>query len=249
MEQIKKIDLTEIVMALLHRGWIVVVAAVLFGILGYAHSAKFDTPMYSASVTLYVVNNRSTSGSSGVNAADLATAQRLVLTYVNLLKSYTVLDKVAESVDADVTAGQIKGMISASSIDDTEIFTVTISHTDPVEAAQIANAIADVAPEVMANYVEGSTTKIVDYARVPGAPYAPNKTSKAIKWAMIAAVLVMAGIILQVLLDGRIKSEMDLAQLSEAPVLGVIPDLMTETKNEYSYKTEKPAKEGSEVTK
>lgn len=235
MENIKELNLTEIVSAILQKIWLVVLCAVVAGALMYGYTAHFVTPMYRSSVTIYVNNTVATTGSQGISASDLATSQRLVQTYINILKSDTVLQKVAEKADLGVSAASIRRMMSASAMGETEVFSVYISNADPKAAAKIANAIAEVAPAEIAYFVEGSSTKIVDYAKVASAPYSPNVTNNTTIGMVVGAVLAICIIILQTLLDVRVKGEEDLAAISEAPVLGLIPDLAMELRGSYSY--------------
>lgn len=238
MENIKEINLAELVSAVVRKIWLIVLCAVIAGGLAYTYTSNFITPLYRSRVTIYVNNTVMVNSSNNVaiSASDLATSQRLVLTYVNILKSDRVLDKVAESIGGGLSAGYIRSLMTAGSLEETEVFEVYISHSDPKLAARIANAIAEVAPAEIANIVEGSSTKIIDKAKVAGAPYTPNKTRNTTYGIAVGAVLALCAILLQTLLDVRVKGEEDLAMLSSAPVLGLIPDLAVEIKGEYGYK-------------
>ena len=238
MENIKEINLAELLSAVVRKVWLIVLCAVIAGGLSYTYTSNFITPLYRSRVTIYVNNTVMVNSSNNVaiSASDLATSQRLVLTYVNILKSDRVLDKVAESVGGGLTANHIRSMMTAGSLEETEVFEVYISNSDPYLAAKIANAIAEVAPAEIANIVEGSSTKIIDVAKVATAPYTPNKTRNTTYGIAVGAVLALCAIVLQTLLDVRVKGEEDLALISSAPVLGLIPDLAVEIKGEYGYK-------------
>lgn len=231
-KKIKEINLTVLVRAVLRRIWIVVLAACLMAAGFYAYTKSFVTPMYRTYVS-FCVNNGSTNQS--VTASDLATSQRLVLTYVEGLRSNTVLEAVSKELDGKVSAGAIAGMMSADAGSETEIFRVYVSHKDPVMAAKVANAIAEVAPSQIAKFIKGSSAEIVDWAKLPTAPYSPNASKSAITGGLLGAVLAAAVLCLIEILDVRIKGEEDLAMISNAPVLGVIPDLTTDTTKSYSY--------------
>lgn len=233
----KEINLSEILSALLRKAWLIVVCAVLAGALSYAYTVNFVTPMYRSRITVYVNNNvvLENSSNASISATDLATSQRLVATYINILKSDTVLSAVAEQVGKGVSPSYIKGRMNAYALDDTEVFEVAISNADPYLAAEIANAIADAAPAKIAEIVEGSSTKIIDRAKPAASPYTPNRSRNTtlgmIGGALIAAVII----VLQTLMDVRVKGEEDLAAISDAPVLGLIPDLAMETRGQYGY--------------
>ena len=240
MENIKEINLSELAAALLKKAWLIVICAVIVGGLTFAYTANFITPMYRSSVKIYVNNRQSTSQSTGVSASDLATSQRLVATYINILRSDTVLQKVANTVkenhNLDVSAASIRGMMSAAALGETEVFEVYISNANPEHAAIIANAVAEVAPDEITYFVEGSSTKIVDYAVPARYKHSPDNTKNTAIGMAVGAIAAACFIVLQTLLDVRIKNEEDLAALSKAPVLGMIPDLTMEVKGDYSYR-------------
>lgn len=223
METAIELDLKEVFSALMRKLWLIVLCAVLAGSAALVYTAGFVTPLYRASVSVYV-NNNTNGAQGGISSSDLQTSQKLVATYINILKSDTVLDKVAEAVDGDVTSKDIRKMINSEAMGTTEVFQVNISNADPVLAAEIANAIAQIAPREIANIVEGSSARIVDYAKVPENPYTPSFLKNMVLGAFLGILAVVAVIVLQVVLDTRIKSEADLRKLCDAPVLGVIPD-------------------------
>ncbi len=236
MENIKDIKLAELFSALLRKLWLVVLCAVVLGALSYVYTSNFVDPMYRSRITIYVNNkNTENKNNTGITATDLTTSQRLVNTYIQILKSNRVLDPVAEVIGGGYEASHIRDLMTASALSETEVFEVWISHPDPEMAAKIANAIADVAPKQIEDILEGSSTKVIDRAKVAQDPYSPN-VSRNTTLAMAGGAIVAACfVILQTLLDVRVKGEEDLAQLSTAPVLGVIPDLVMDNDDFHKY--------------
>lgn len=231
-KKFKEINLAVLAGAVLRRIWIVILAACVVATGFYIYTNHFVTPMYKTYVS-FCVNNGSTNQS--VTASDLATSQRLVLTYVEGLRSNTVLEAVSKKLGGEVDAGAIGSMMSADAGSETEIFRLYISHSDPVMAAKVANAIAEVAPGQIAKFIKGSSAEVVDWASIPTAPYSPNASKDAITGGLLGAVLAVAILCLIEILDVRVKGEEDLATLSNAPVLGVIPDLTSDAANGYTY--------------
>lgn len=236
MENIKEINLAELFFAILRKIWLIVLCAVVAGALVYAYTVNFITPMYRSRITVYVNNTIVNSNSSNyISATDLATSQRLVATYINILESNRVLDPVAEKIGKGLTAAHIRGMMSAAPLDETEVFEVQISHSDPYMACTIANTIAEVAPEKIEEIVVGSSTKVIDEAKVSASPYSPVKSRNTTFGMVGGAIAAVCFVVLQTLLDVRVKGEEDLALISNAPVLGLIPDLAMDTKDSYGY--------------
>ena len=229
MEETMEINLKEVFKALVKSAWIIILCAILVGGAVLAYTVNFVTPVYKTSVTLYVNNN--TGESKKVGSADLAVALQLVNTYVNIIQSDTVLEKVIDNTGINLTAKQIRDMLTASSINETEMFEVSITSTNPQLSADIANAIANVAPGEISKIIEGSSAKVIDYARVPTSRAAPSYTVNTVVGAMIGALLSAFVIVLLVCLDARVRSEEDLIKICGVPVLGAIPDFTQVGKN------------------
>lgn len=255
MEHTKELNIQELFYAVLNKIWLVILAAAVLGVGMYIYTAKFVTPMYRAGVTMYVNNSTKLFETDNqieyIASADLATSERLVTTYVTILESDTVLqsvsDEVFETTGVRLLVSEIRESMSASAINETEVFKVSVSHADPKMAATVANAIADAAPEALATIVEGSSTKVVDHAKVPNAPYSPNRLQNTALGAAAGALVAIVMIAVNVLVDVRIRGEEDLTQISRAPVLGVIPDFEVEAERGYMYSAKKSS-EISEVT-
>lgn len=235
MDERIELDLRALFSAMMKKAWLIVICAFLLGALSLGYTALFVTPQYQASVIMYVNNSTTTSENNNnyISAADLATAQRLVLTYVNIIKSDTVLSKVAKEAGLNMSPAKIRSMMTSASIDETELFQVVITSPNADLSARIANAIAEVAPDAISEILDGSSAKIVDYAKVPNGRSSPSFTKNTILGALVGALLAVGLIIIQMLMDVRIKSEDDLAKISQVPVLGSIPDFTSQKKGGY----------------
>ena len=242
MEKTIELDLKELFQACLRKLWLIISSTVVVAALVYIYTVCFVTPMYKTEATFYVNNSVVAGESQKITSSDLATAQRLVMTCTNIIKSDTVLEKVAQEAELDMSAAALRQVITAAGIDETEMFKVQVEDPDPILAAKIANTIADVAPQEIANIIVGSTTKVVDRAKIPTAPYSPNVTTNTILGALVGLVLSVGFIVVSAMLDVSIRSEDDLTAIAQIPVLGAIPDFSEETKAGFS--AGKPEKDG-----
>lgn len=236
-----EIDLQKLLMAYLRKWWLILLCGVLVAVGAFIYTTKFVTPLYRASVTIYVNNSRSNQQIDYVSGSNLAASQQLVSTYSNIIKSDTVLEKVVEKSNLNYSADQLRKIMSAAQVDKTELFNVYIVHPDPEMAADIANAVAAVAPGEIEKIVEGSSTKIIDYAKVPTEQYSPNPRKNTIVGGLIGCFLAVAYLTLVFLLDVRIKDYEDLTSLFDLPVLGQIPNMQTvsaSSHKKYGYETE-----------
>ena len=172
------IDLLRLLNAYWHRLWMIVIAAIVCGGLGFSYAAFILEPTYKAEALMYVNNSSISVGSTSfsISPSELSAAQSLVDTYVVILKTRTTLEKVIEKADLKYTYEQLSKMISSGSISNTEVFNIDVTSNDPAEAELIANTIAKVLPERISGIVDGSSVRIVDYAVKPSAKAGPIQT-------------------------------------------------------------------------
>lgn len=220
----QEIDILKLLGAIWHRAWIVVVAAVVCGAAAFSYATFFVTPTYQSSAMLYVNNGSLSLGGANISLSDLSASKSLVDTYLVLLRTRLTLDEVIKRADLDMNYETLRGMITAASVNETEIFSVTVTDSDPVRATLIANTIAEILPERVELIMNQSSMKLVDYAVVPAARSSPNVTRYTALGLVLGAVAVCAVIVVMELLDDRIHDEKYLIQNYNLPILASIPD-------------------------
>ena len=246
----REIDLVRLWNAIWKRAWLIFVCAALCAALFLAVTVLFIAPKYSASAKFYVNNSAVSIGETSLNlsSGDLSASKSLVDTYIVILKSRTCLNDVIDYADLDYNAAQLSSMISASAIGDTAVFEVVVTGTNPEETEVIANAIAHILPNKISNIVEGTSAKIVDYAITPNAPTSPNKTTNFILGFLMGAALSVGVIVLIELFDNTIRSEDDIAENCNYPILAAVPDMSNSShKGRYYSKTATASRNGGVV--
>lgn len=235
-----EIDVFRLLRILMKKLWVIVLVATITASAGFAFSKFMLTPHYEASVLMYV-NNGSTknSASTSMSASDISAAQSLVDTYIVILQSRNTLDEVINQTGVNYTYEELLHMVSASSVNGTEIFRIKVNSTNPKESALLANTIADVLPDAIANAVEGSSVRVVDRAVPPTQKSSPSNVRYALIGLAIGVVLSCVVILLQGLLDDAIRDEEYLTQTYELPILALVPDLAArdaDIDSSYKYK-------------
>lgn len=218
-----QIDLQKLFMRYLEKWWLIAFCGIFFALSAIFYTHEFITPLYKANITAYVNNVRAGNQVDTISSSSISTSKQLVQTYIRIISSDTVLTKVSEVIGGEVPASDIRGMLSAEQVGETELFRVYVSNADPEMAAKIANGIAEVIPTEIADIVEGSSTKIIDYAKVPQTRYTPSYRKNTVLGGMLGGIAAVAFITIQFLLDVRIKESEDLMQY-DYPILGQIPN-------------------------
>lgn len=212
-----------------------VIVALLVAIAAAVFTQTMIDSQYTATCSMYVYSNTDrVSTDSSVASSELEASQQLVETYIVVLESNTVLDAVIESLDLDMSASSLRSMLSCSQEGDTEIFNVSVTSTDPTEAANIANAIADIAPDEIVRVVKAGGVEIIDYATVPTGRSYPSISTNIMYGFIGGFVVSFALFLIRDLTDTTIKTEADISGFN-INVLGSVPKISTRTRRKEGY--------------
>ena len=232
-----EIDLLHLLKVLWHRAWLVVLVMLLLGAIAFSYAYFFITPTYQATAMMYVNNNSiSSSVSEIISSSQLTAARGLLDTYITILKTRTTLELVIEEAGLSCSYAQLSSMISAGAVNETEIFSINVTSTDPEEAAIIANTIVKVLPDRISDIIEKANVRTVDEAVIPVSKAAPSLTKYAVIGMLIGAVITCAFIIILDMMDTTMRGEEYLTQnYPDIPVLAIVPDMYESKKRPYSY--------------
>lgn len=217
------LNFMEMLQVLWKKAWLILFFSILGGVIAFLITSFFVTPSYRTRITVYVNNRVMANQSNSVSSSDLSAAIRLTYTYCAIIRSDLVLNQVAERTGLSLSAAQLRKMLSAESENETEIFELFVTDTDPERAALIANGIADAFPDVIEPIVSGSTATVLDRAQVPEKPFSPNHKRNILLGILAGAFLATAVILVRELLDDTVSSPRNLEILGY-PLLAVIPD-------------------------
>jgi capsular polysaccharide biosynthesis protein len=223
MEMETEISLNHLYQLLKKNIIFIIILAVLGGGIALGYTKLMVKEKYTTAVKLYVYvpNAQAT---STVNMTDISTAQKVVKTHIQLLNTVQFFNDVIDTSELKYSASQLKNMVTFSILDATEVFQVSVVTGAPEESKLIADTIAKIAPETIASFQENATLKIVDAALLPSTPSSPNVSMNII----IGVLLGIGGsaffVLLKDFLDVTVKSEDDIIEKYNIPVLACIPD-------------------------
>ena len=218
-------DFRRILEAIIDRWKMIVVATVALGLCAALYSLFLITPLYKASATMYVNNNKNTV-SENLSNNDITASLQLVPTVMRIFDSRTTLGEVAKKIDLGYTADQISNMISFSSAEDAQILTLTVINPNPEHAYIIANAIADTAPIKATEIMDGISVKVIDYAEQPLRPFSPNVFKNAVLGLILGFVISIGIAVLIEITDESIREENDIRKLyPDVPIIGTVPEI------------------------
>lgn len=188
------------------------------GAVMYMREKTNYTPVYQA-YSSFVVETKTAYGYNQ-SYSDETTAGQLSKTFPYILTSGALSDIVAESLGVD----SIPASISAEAIQDTSIFTINVTASDPQIAYDVLQAVIQYYPQV-AEYIIGDTQlTLMDESGIPEKPQNPQNFTGAVAKG-VAAGAVVSIFLLFVYASTRktVRREEDLKNYLSIAYLGSVP--------------------------
>lgn len=223
MEDEETIDLMEIARLLWAHIVQIVAAAVAAALICLLVCMFALTPKYQASINM-IVNTRQDTTTT-FTSDNFNSAKNLISTYAVIIKSNTVLNEVIDTLDLDMTYGQLYSMVSVAGVDDTQIMKVAVTDIDAKRAGEIAQTIADIVPDVLVEKVEAGSCKTVSDVSVNPNKVFPQTKKYVMMAGLLGAVAVCGVLVLAHLLHDTIVDDEDVQKKLGLPMLGLIPEV------------------------
>lgn len=234
------IDLTKIFEMLKKKAIFIVAVGIIGAILSACVTNFFIEPQYTASVKLYAYSNTDNKigANTNISSGELDASQKLINTYLVIIKSDAFLEKVADNV-GNVTGGQLKSMIQCSQIEDTVAFSVSVTSTSPEFATTIANTVAELCPDEIIRVLKVGGVEVIDYATVPSSPTSPNMLKNVVIGFAAGFIVAFLYFLVLEIFDTKIHDRSDLEKEFDIPILGVIPRILPVSGTDDNNNTDK----------
>ena len=115
-------------------------------------------------------------------------------------------------------------MTSIASLNKTRLLGITVESTDPVEARDIANALANKAVSYVPEVMETATPNIAELAITPKFKSSPSLPKNTIIGALLGLVLAGGVCTVRFLMDDTFKSAEDVEKTFGVMPLTIIPE-------------------------
>ncbi len=216
----------------------------IFGIIGalavFAF-VKFGTdPTYTCTGTILInplVSMGDENNPTTINS-EINIAQKLMPTYVEILTSKDLSEhlaqKINEKYDKNTRGSSVRSITKYTITEDSLMIKYTCTSKYRETTKQVAEAIAQYAPDYVQGIMKHGEIIIIDSIDEP-TKRVTNPYVMAMVGFMAVAVAVIAINLLIAVLDTRLKSAEDIPDNFDYPVLGNIPNFYSQNKSS-SYK-------------
>ncbi|MDR7239992.1 YveK family protein [Neobacillus drentensis] len=199
----RDINLKELYYVIKKRFWIILVLMIITTGLGVYLSDSKDPPLYESSSRIII----------GANPENSKTLQVII-------KDTTILEKVVQQLNLSQSPEEIAGQITVTSVDSSQVVSISVTDTDPERAAKIANTTARVFKEQIPNIMDFKDVRLLSDAKVN--PSQINKSqNNTTLIALIAGLVLGIGLVFLLdSLDETLRTDQEVEGMLELPVLG-----------------------------
>lgn len=214
-----EIDLKELFFVMRRKLWVLILAGMLGAAVSGIFTATMMKPVYTSSTMLYIVNKTTTLTS----LTDLQLGSQLTKDYKVLVTSRPVTGKVIENLDLNLDHEQLLKKLTVANPQDTRILTISVEDNDPYMAKAIADEMASVAADRMAEIMDTAPPNIVEEGYVPTRQTSPSMVKNTAIGGMAGLFLAVVIVLVIFVMNDTIKTPEDVEKYLQLTVLGTIP--------------------------
>lgn len=209
----------------LRRMWIwVLILAVAGGVFAYVRDYMTWSPRYTASATFTITASQDGSDATSGSYAfyDNSTAEQMANTFPYILTSGVLSRRAAETMGRDAVSGQIQ----ASSEENTNLFTMSVTDADAELAYETLQAVIECYPDVAEVIIGRTNMQLLDETGIPAHPDNPRNGKKALaKGAAVGAFLGLLWTGTVMLSRMTVKKKEDFQTRAHMKCLGEVPQI------------------------
>lgn len=224
----QEIDLIELFNNIKKHTLLIIILGLLAGGIAYGISSFVLTPKYDSNATM-IISNSTNEDSQNMPQANVELGQiqankALISTYSEIVKSRGIADKVISNLNLDMDYGEFSEKVSIEPVKDTQIISVKVVDTIPERAQDIANETANIFKDSIGDIMKVDNVQILDGATLPERPSSPNIKKNTAIGVVLGLILGVMISIFKELADTTIKTQDDISNYFDLPVIGIIPD-------------------------
>lgn len=221
----------ELVVEVLRRWWIIVIAALVAAGVAYVGTAG-QPKTYSVSVRMMAI------AQPPDYYLDLYAKNRLA-SYRDLINNWQFISEALQEAGSDIDPGLAQSKLTLGHNPDSNIVQVVVNDTDPVRAAEIANALAEGFvqrnEEVNQQFIEQVAGEgnpypgrvnlvMLETANPPDVPSGPRVMVNTVAAGILGAAAGLVIVFVLLYRDDTLKSPADVARYIDEPLLASVPE-------------------------
>jgi len=209
-------DFRDVIKIILRKMKFIVIFPVVFVMVVSCYVYMTQSPRYTSTTTLYLINMGSSSSSS-----EVSNAEKLINDYVVLTQNSKVQQNTAQAL-GQTSLSQYQ--ITVTPDEEAHVIRIHATADNPATAANVANVYASCAISYLKDKMKTDNVSVLESATPSTSP--SNEGDKLRTIAIAAAIGMAVGVIVSlfvVVLDDTVHSADDLTAAIDVPILAEMP--------------------------
>lgn len=225
----KQITISDLLRIFLQHIRLIIILTLVATVIAFLYVSYMVTPMYSTSALILVQNGNSLASDYTTSTQNLSSGEKVSVTDISSSVMLANTCATLFTVDPDMRSIISGATVSINAVEDSYFLRITSTSADPHTAANIANLVANTAPQVFKKYFEDAgKVDTVDEAAVPSSPSSPNKSRYVMVGFLAGLIISLVISFLLEVIDTTIKPGDDLYKQYNIPVFAEIIDFEAE---------------------
>lgn len=201
--------------------YIGLILALLLGAFGAIRQVRAYSPQYRCEASFTVNTQQSANENYSYSFYyDQSTTSQLVATFPYIRQSDLFNDRLLEKLGRSYVGGSI----NATSVANSNMFTMTVTSSDPNTALEVLEAALAVYPDVAVYVLGDIQLNMIDAPRLPEAPYNRLEwVNSAVKYALLGVFVFLGLLALYALTRNTVRRESEMEKKLQLQSLGIIP--------------------------
>ncbi|WIL69393.1 MULTISPECIES: YveK family protein [Staphylococcus] len=213
------IDLTKILRILKNNLKLLIILPLICLLISAIITMFFLDEEFQSS-TQVLVNQKESD--SQMMAQEVQSNIQLVNTYSEIVKSPRILDKASKELDRKYSTSELSNMITVTNQAESQLLNIDVVSKSGKDSEVVANKIAEVFSDEVPDIMNVDNVSILSTADDTTKQVAPKTMMNLIMGIVFGLILACIIIFIKEIFDKRIKSETDVENELELPVLGSI---------------------------
>ena len=245
MEKRHTFSIVDLMRLCIKHIFVILSGAVIGGLLFYLISAFLIKPQYESKAELYIFNPDNIITNSGVDAYDLAAAQKMADTYIAILTGSTVMDQIRQRARDHYTMSALDEMMrldtsygkkeltnrsllacfTVEKVNATEVLRITAKTNSPVFSVELCQWMVELAIDQIPKIIGKGSVRDVGGSSYPLEPSEPYLAENTIVGLGVGGSLSIFILWVVWYFDRKITTKEKLIQKTGTVILGEIPKI------------------------
>jgi len=213
------LDLTKILRILKNNLKLLIILPLICLLISAIVTLFFLDEEYQAT-TQVLVNQKESD--SQMMAQEVQSNIQLVNTYSEIVKSPRILDKVSKELNRKYSTSELSSMLTVTNQAESQLLNIDVVSKSGKDSEKIANKLAEVFSDEVPDIMNVDNVSILSTADDTTKQVAPKTMINLVMGIVIGLIIALIIIFIKEIFDKRIKSETDVENELEIPVLGSI---------------------------